>query len=120
AQSGGRLRGASAAHRPLARNGTRISGRGETVRAAGDTGCRGAFIRPGAAGAVVQSYRERLGRGGRTARGAGGERPAAPRIFAAGDQAGGSGPADRKSTRLNSSHGSISYAVFCLKKKKKK
>src|SRR6266542_6159376 len=25
---------------------------------------------------------------------------------------------DRKSTRLNSSHGSISYAVFCLKKKK--
>src|SRR5207245_7977343 len=27
---------------------------------------------------------------------------------------------DRKSTRLNSSHGSISYAVFCLKKKKKK
>src|SRR6266487_6516275 len=30
------------------------------------------------------------------------------------------GPArDRKSTRLNSSHPSISYAVFCLKKKKK-
>src|SRR5690348_17811352 len=27
-------------------------------------------------------------------------------------------PADRKSTRLNSSHPSISYAVFCLKKKK--
>src|SRR5689334_23967819 len=27
---------------------------------------------------------------------------------------------DRKSTRLNSSHSSISYAVFCLKKKKKK
>src|SRR2546429_6328075 len=27
---------------------------------------------------------------------------------------------DRKSTRLNSSHGYISYAVFCLKKKKKK
>src|SRR2546422_8260469 len=26
---------------------------------------------------------------------------------------------DRKSTRLNSSHGYISYAVFCLKKKKK-
>src|SRR3712207_8826962 len=31
------------------------------------------------------------------------------------------GPAqDRKSTRLNSSHANISYAVFCLKKKKKK
>src|SRR5689334_24484891 len=27
------------------------------------------------------------------------------------------GPSDRKSTRLNSSHSSISYAVFCLKKK---
>src|SRR2546429_1695305 len=27
-------------------------------------------------------------------------------------------PPDRKSTRLNSSHGYISYAVFCLKKKK--
>src|SRR2546422_9685240 len=30
------------------------------------------------------------------------------------------GARDRKSTRLNSSHGYISYAVFCLKKKKKK
>src|SRR2546422_4386649 len=29
-----------------------------------------------------------------------------------------SGSRDRKSTRLNSSHGYISYAVFCLKKKK--
>src|SRR5688572_29376482 len=29
------------------------------------------------------------------------------------------GQADRKSTRLNSSHSQISYAVFCLKKKKK-
>src|SRR3989440_3787389 len=28
-------------------------------------------------------------------------------------------PSDRKSTRLNSSHDQISYAVFCLKKKKK-
>src|SRR2546430_976089 len=31
----------------------------------------------------------------------------------------GSKPQDRKSTRLNSSHSQISYAVFCLKKKKK-
>src|SRR5947209_14810174 len=30
-----------------------------------------------------------------------------------------SGGADRKSTRLNSSHANSSYAVFCLKKKKK-
>src|SRR3712207_7452205 len=34
---------------------------------------------------------------------------------AAGEQV----PEDRKSTRLNSSHANISYAVFCLKKKKK-
>src|SRR5688572_31300995 len=42
------------------------------------------------------------------------------------DDRGGSQPvrksleSDRKSTRLNSSHSQISYAVFCLKKKKKK
>src|SRR2546422_6255168 len=37
----------------------------------------------------------------------------------AGDAAEGGGQMrDRKSTRLNSSHGYISYAVFCLKKKK--
>src|SRR5688572_31496488 len=33
---------------------------------------------------------------------------------------GNAGNKDRKSTRLNSSHSQISYAVFCLKKKKKK
>src|SRR2546422_4947658 len=33
---------------------------------------------------------------------------------------GSGGMGDRKSTRLNSSHGYISYAVFCLKKKKKR
>src|SRR2546422_6963923 len=33
---------------------------------------------------------------------------------------GGRRRGDRKSTRLNSSHGYISYAVFCLKKKKKR
>src|SRR2546422_5592594 len=44
---------------------------------------------------------------------AAGSRLAPPR------SAGKSGPGDRKSTRLNSSHGYISYAVFCLKKKKK-
>src|SRR3989337_3191921 len=36
------------------------------------------------------------------------------------DGPGGGEGRDRKSTRLNSSHGSISYAVFCLKKKKKR
>src|SRR3990172_6868374 len=34
------------------------------------------------------------------------------------DPPGGDGVEDRKSTRLNSSHGYISYAVFCLKKNK--
>src|SRR5215212_11511969 len=45
--------------------------------------------------------------------------PARPRTR---DQRGvlGGHRADRKSTRLNSSHLGISYAVFCLKKKKKK
>src|SRR2546422_4890181 len=33
---------------------------------------------------------------------------------------GAGGDRDRKSTRLNSSHGYISYAVFCLKKKKQR
>src|SRR5687768_18286203 len=36
------------------------------------------------------------------------------------EDCGGQAAQDRKSTRLNSSHGYISYAVFCLKKKKKK
>src|SRR2546422_4053892 len=36
------------------------------------------------------------------------------------EQRGDGAMQDRKSTRLNSSHGYISYAVFCLKKKKKK
>src|SRR3712207_8568209 len=34
------------------------------------------------------------------------------------DQVAGGAEEDRKSTRLNSSHANISYAVFCLKKKK--
>src|SRR2546430_4433246 len=34
------------------------------------------------------------------------------------DRFGSPGDGDRKSTRLNSSHSQISYAVFCLKKKK--
>src|SRR2546430_7540686 len=43
-----------------------------------------------------------------------------PTAVAGTDAAGLRGPrADRKSTRLNSSHSQISYAVFCLKKKKR-
>src|SRR3712207_6854282 len=55
-----------------------------------------------------------------------GRRAEGPRlVLARGDQADRRGhapharvPRDRKSTRLNSSHANISYAVFCLKKKK--
>src|SRR3712207_8638804 len=43
----------------------------------------------------------------------------AGRLVAFGLSAASSGKKDRKSTRLNSSHANISYAVFCLKKKKK-
>src|SRR3712207_8030254 len=46
-----------------------------------------------------------------------GRRPAAV-VLGAG-VGGGEDVGDRKSTRLNSSHANISYAVFCLKKKKK-
>src|SRR2546430_6525673 len=43
-----------------------------------------------------------------------------PRAWAGRGRGGGEGLGkDRKSTRLNSSHSQISYAVFCLKKKKK-
>src|SRR3712207_7159198 len=45
------------------------------------------------------------------------DRPVARRPCAWGG--GGRCAGDRKSTRLNSSHANISYAVFCLKKKKK-
>src|SRR5687768_17864323 len=47
--------------------------------------------------------------------------PAAAQGVSARDPGGFSGAVrqDRKSTRLNSSHGYISYAVFCLKKKRK-
>src|SRR5438094_9196013 len=56
---------------------------------------------------LFRSLVRRLAR--RPRRGAGGVRRADPRQGL-----------DRKSTRLNSSHRTISYAVFCLKKKKKK
>src|SRR5260221_9359818 len=46
--------------------------------------------------------------------------PSARAAHMAGQRPARAGLADRKSTRLNSSHTVISYAVFCLKKKKKK
>src|SRR2546422_7838620 len=47
-------------------------------------------------------------------------RPGSSGFFGRGEQSFFDQTLDRKSTRLNSSHGYISYAVFCLKKKKKK
>src|SRR3712207_6857994 len=55
----------------------------------------------------------------RRLRHAAGPRHAAPDPVAARHGDAARGPADRKSTRLNSSHANISYAVFCLKKKQK-
>src|SRR3712207_8322709 len=55
--------------------------------------------------------------GGQGSRLQGGDVPVAERLRRPrGDPTGT--PQDRKSTRLNSSHANISYAVFCLKKKK--
>src|SRR3712207_8591783 len=50
-------------------------------------------------------------------RGDGVEHEGQPHVVHADD--GAEGEVDRKSTRLNSSHANISYAVFCLKKKKR-
>src|SRR5690242_21958106 len=61
--------------------------------------------------------RDRACRRRRTGRGRGAT-VAVPRRDCGVDRHGRSACADRKSTRLNSSHMSISYAVFCLKKKK--
>src|SRR3989449_3151868 len=63
------------------------------------------------AGELAQQHVEGRGRGelGRVAE------PAVDRLIERAEVLDG----DRKSTRLNSSHGYISYAVFCLKKKKK-
>src|SRR3712207_7871363 len=68
----------------------------------------GADVRAGGPAAAAAAHPRRLGGGrlrGLLRRGPG--RPPDP----------GAGPQDRKSTRLNSSHANISYAVFCLKNK---
>src|SRR3712207_8146535 len=76
---------------------------------------------------LFRSGGPRRGHPGRQAARTGGRRP--PRLHRAGrgrqqggphlPQASQAAKEDRKSTRLNSSHANISYAVFCLKKKKK-
>src|SRR3712207_7076608 len=70
----------------------------------------------GRGGAAVQRHRgadrEQPGRGVPRLRQPERARPGRPPALPTGDLG------DRKSTRLNSSHANISYAVFCLKKKK--
>src|SRR5206468_11887937 len=63
----------------------------------------------------IAGRRRRSGRP-RSAKGARGAGPVPPGAL----QRRGAPDSDRKSTRLNSSHDQISYAVFCLKKKKNK
>src|SRR3712207_7127231 len=70
--------------------------------------------------AALEERREREEDGGRVAPRVGDDVGAAdPRAHQLGEAVRDSGRGrDRKSTRLNSSHANISYAVFCLKKKK--
>src|SRR2546426_8341984 len=86
---------------------SRGRGVGGRRRAAGPTG------RVHTPGGTERQARPAAGRG---------DRRLDRRRFAGAGAAGAApaGPRDRKSTRLNSSHLVISYAVFCLKKKKKK
>src|SRR5437773_8844357 len=77
----------------------------------------------GSVGREIPVRREKRRRAGPIVVGAGlpaARPPAAPRGRAAAARVspGPPGDTDRKSTRLNSSHITISYAVFCLKKKK--
>src|SRR3712207_7426343 len=62
---------------------------------------------------LVAQGRRLRGGGGRAVEGGGVHAPAGQPL----DRGRLSGPRDRKSTRLNSSHANISYAAFCLKKK---
>src|SRR2546430_8603053 len=64
---------------------------------------------------LFRSVVEQADREGRRRRGVDGADEAAELVVAAGP--GGGELQDRKSTRLNSSHSQISYAVFCLEKK---
>src|SRR2546427_6939052 len=77
-----------------------------TRQSAGGRLVRGTFIDSGAGGGRLAARLLAPGVGGRYAR----ARARRRRLLLCG--------LDRKSTRLNSSHSQISYAVFCLKKKK--
>src|SRR3712207_7398083 len=67
---------------------------------------------------LPEPFRARGGGAGDLVAGAPDVRRLRPRSRAAAGVVARRGGEDRKSTRLNSSHANISYAVFCLKKKK--
>src|SRR2546429_5438086 len=72
---------------------------------------------------AAETARDRLAQGARprAAVGSGGlNRGSHHSARLSADEQGGGADRDRKSTRLNSSHGYISYAVFCLEKNKRK
>src|SRR3712207_9285351 len=73
--------------------------------------CRSAAPRPRVGDACLEIWRRSCG--------AATVAPKESRRQTSREAAAGGALVDRKSTRLNSSHANISYAVFCLKKKKK-
>src|SRR6266446_9034191 len=75
-------------------------------------------VPPPAGGCAARGGRRSLRQGSSAA--CSRHRPQARKAEAPGPRRHRGGSRDRKSTRLNSSHLVISYAVFCLKKKKKK
>src|SRR3712207_7607366 len=77
------------------------------------SGCAGGLAGRGAGRSARAGPADCLGRGADRREGAGARGGGVPQGASRGAAAG-----DRKSTRLNSSHANISYAVFCLKKKK--
>src|SRR5207245_11568765 len=117
-------RGAGAGGAPVARATLADAVAAAGGARAGPGPARGARVRRPSAGVLRRVVRRPGARAAHGARGRGpalgpdearrAARPAPPAARAAARRRG-----DRKSTRLNSSHGSISYAVFCLKKKKK-
>src|SRR5207248_8268653 len=101
---------------------TRVfAGEADTSGLAAGLGEASAFFRPRVFAGEAEASGLALGAGEDSAflrpRVLAGEAEASGLAIAAGDV---SAFLDRKSTRLNSSHRTISYAVFCLKKKKKK
>src|SRR5690348_17421853 len=83
------------------------------------SGQRAAEVQPVRTGEHAGHYLRAVGPAARAVPAGPGGLAAVVRAQGIGDFIAADAASDRKSTRLNSSHPSISYAVFCLKKKKK-